>query len=384
MPSPPPATSWWGDLPDHFRAFAATDGVGAPLYGRLTEAAADDPEVLGLLDAAPADQRRAVLLLAAVHDLVLAEPDLALARWYPSVTPDPADRPAADPWPEFRRLALTRADQVRAVLAHRSVQTNEVGRSLALELALGRVAAEAGRPLAVLEVGASAGLNLRFDRYRLRYRQPTGAVVEAGDPAGRPALDCRVHGPTPVAVPTAPLRVAARVGLDREPIDVTDPAATRWLEACVFPDRVDRLARLREALAAARLDPPRVERGDAVDDLARVAAGLPPDAAWCVVHSWALTYVPEPERFAAAVTALAADRPVWWVSVEPPRTVPGLVVPRRDPTITPDMAGNTVTAVVRLEGDHRRDRVLARSHPHLDWIQWLEGRAGSPGGQAIR
>lgn len=376
MPASPPTTSWWGDLPDHFRAFAATDGVGAPLYGRLTAAAADDPEVLALLDAAPADQRRAVLLLAAVHDLVLAEPDLPLARWYPSVTPDPAHRPAGDPWPEFRRVALTRADELRGVVATRRVQTNEVGRSLALAPALGTVAAETDRPLAVLEVGASAGLNLRFDRYRLRYHQPDGTTAETGDPEGHPVLHSRVHGPTPVPVPAAPLDVAARVGLDRDPIDVTDPAATRWLEACVFPDRLDRLARLREALAAARTEPPRVERGDAVADLARVASTLPDDAAWCVVHSWALTYVTEPERFAAALAGLAVHRPVWWVSIEPPRTVPGLRVPRRDPSITPEMAGNTVTAVVRLEGDHRRDRVWARSHPHLDWVWWDAGPGG--------
>ncbi|HSL57454.1 MAG TPA: DUF2332 domain-containing protein [Acidimicrobiales bacterium] len=372
MPHPSdPATSWWGDLPDHFRAFARTDGVRAPLYGRITAAAADDPEVLGLLDAAPADQRRAVLLLAAVHDLVLAEPDLDLARWYPSVTPDPTDRPAADPWPAFRALALARSAELRATIATRSVQTNEVGRSLALLPALGLVAAQAGRPLALLEVGASAGLNLRFDRYRLGYHQPGGAVVVAGDRDGRPALDCRVHGGVPVPVPTEAVPVAARVGLDRAPIDVTDLDATRWLEACVFPDRVDRLERLRAAIDGARLDPPRIETGDAVADLARVAATLPADAALCVVHSWALTYVPEPDRFVAELVALASDRPVWWVSVEPPRTVPGLDVPRRDPSVTPEMAGNTITAVVRLAGDHRRDQVLARSHPHLDWIQWV-------------
>ena len=366
------ATSWWGDLPRHFRRFATTDcRVGAPLYARLASAAADAPDVLALLEVAAPDQRRAVLLFAAVHDLVLAEPDLAPARWYPSIEPDPDRRPEGDPWPPFRRLCADRADDLRSTIAGRVTQTNEIGRSLAIAAALGLVAAEAAQPLAVVEVGASAGLNLVFDRYGLGYGD--GPVI--GDPASPVQLRARIHGPIPVPVPAAMPTVAARIGLDRAPVDLTDPRAVRWLEACVFPDRLDRLARLRAAVALAAADPPPVLTGDAVHDLERAVAAVPTEAPLCVVHSWALTYVADRDGFVDRVRGIAARRPVWWVSVEPPRTVPALAVPPRDPSITPEMAGNTVTALVRVEGDERRDRVLAWSHPHLDWIAWIDEAA---------
>ena len=101
---------WWvTDRPAQFRAFADTDGRTAPLYARLAAGAADDPEVLSLLDPAPALQQRTVLLLASVHHLVLADPGADLARWYPSVDPVEAGaRRAADddPYSAFRRFCL--------------------------------------------------------------------------------------------------------------------------------------------------------------------------------------------------------------------------------------------------------------------------------------
>jgi hypothetical protein len=167
--------------------------------------------------------------------------------------------------------------------------------------------------------------------------------------------------------------IVDRVGLDQAPIDVHDDDAVRWLEACVFPDRVDRIERLRQAIGVARGAPVRIERGDGVAELASVASSLPADAALCVFHSWALTYFPDREGFASAVAGLAgAGRDVWWISVEPSGAVPRLDVPPRDERLTPEMAANTVLALMHVTADGRTDRVLARSHPHLDWIQWLD------------
>ena len=92
-------------------------------------------------------------------------------------------------------------------------------------------------------------------------------------------------------------------------------------------------------------------------------------------HSWALTYFDDRDAFAAAVGGLAeTGRDVWWISVEPSGAVPGLDVPPRDERLTPEMAANTVLALMHVTPAGRTDRVLARSHPHLDWIQWLHAR----------
>ncbi|MEJ7585877.1 MAG: DUF2332 family protein, partial [Acidimicrobiales bacterium] len=167
---------WWvADRAAQFRSFAGADGRTAPLYRRFAEATAEDPEVLALLDPAPERQQRSVLLFAAVHALVLADPSCDLARFYPSVDPVEAARAVAreDPWPAFRAFCLDRRAELEAVIATRNTQTNEVGRSAALAPALELVHRATGRPLSLLEVGASAGLNLCLDRYRIEYGAPT-------------------------------------------------------------------------------------------------------------------------------------------------------------------------------------------------------------------
>ena len=172
--------------------------------------------------------------------------------------------------------------------------------------ALAEVARATGGPVSLLEVGCSAGLNLRLDRYRLGYGDPPRWV---GDPASALPLRAREFGDHPVPLPAALPVIADRVGLDRSPIDVHDEEAVRWLEACVFPDRVDRIERLRTAVEIARAEPVRLVPGDGVDGPGRRwRRRCVRTAALCVFHSWALTYFDDRDGFAAAVGGLADDR----------------------------------------------------------------------------
>lgn len=372
---------WWvADRAAQFRGFASADGRTAPLYRRLADATADDTEVMALLDAAPRLHQRTVLLFAAVHALVLDEPGSELAAFYPSVRRDigVARRDGEDPWPAFRSFCLDHRAAIEAIVATRTTQTNEVGRCLAFLPALQAIHRATDAPLRLLEVGASGGLNLALDRYRLGYGAPAvplapsfEPVVELGPVSSPVRLGVRVFGDIPVPVEPEVPPIAARAGLDRSPIDVTDDGAVRWLEACVFPDRLDRLARLRAAVHVARRDPPTVLAGDGVIDLPRAAAGVSGDGPLVVMHSWVLTYFDDADAFARQVAALAADQDVWWVTVEPSSAVPGLEVAPRDPRYLPEMAANTVVSLLHVRPDRRDDLVLARSHPHLDWIHWL-------------
>ncbi len=187
-------------------------------------------------------------------------------------------------WEEFRACVEAHREEVLAtIMAHRT-QTNEPARCATLLPLLARLPP----PLALLEVGASAGLCLLTDRYGYDYG---GHQVEPVQHSGvePPIFACRASPGTPL--PCRGLEVAWRAGLDVEPVDVNDPDQVAWLEALVWPDEGDRLRQLRAAFAVARAEPPRVVAGDLRRDLAALAAQAPADATLVVFHSAVLAYV---------------------------------------------------------------------------------------------
>lgn len=351
----------------HFRYFARSEcDRTAPLYAALSIRAAGDPEILGLLAHAAPREARPTLLFAAVHFLVLAEPASELASFYPSVTGRPV--PAGDAYPVFRQFCLDRHDELVALLSTRMTQTNEVNRCVALRAALGAAVADLpDQPVALLEVGTSAGLNLGFDRYELPGRfGPAGSPVQ---------LDCDVLGA--IAPPFEPALppLSWRAGLDRSPIRVADDAEIRWLEACLWPEQVERVARFRAAVALARADPPTLVTGDMVDDLARAASTALADAHLVLWHSWVMTYLPRERRpdFAAAVADLAAGgRSVTWLSAEGPGVLDDLAAPPLDADASDELRVATLLGIQRFRRGAAGDRVLlGRCHPHLRWLEWL-------------
>ena len=186
----------------------------------------------------------------------------------------------------------------------------------------GLLAAEMG-PLAHLDVGTSAGLNLLLQRYRYRY-EPGGEVGTDSTVV----LECGTRGPVPV--PTAMPAVAARRGLDRAPVDITDPVQRRWLEACVWPDQVDRFVRLRAALAIAAESPPPVVTGDAVADTPAHVRAMASSGHPVVTNTWVLNYLTGHDRTAylGALEGLGRELDLSWLFAESPPLVPELPVPR--------------------------------------------------------
>jgi hypothetical protein len=301
---------------------------------------------------APPTQRQPVLLLACVHAMLLADGDGALARFYPNLTEQPD---AADPMPAFRAFCRARGEELAELLATRSTQTNEIGRCALLLPVLGLLAAEVGA-LAHLDVGASAGLNLLFDRYEYRY-DPGGHV---GGPS-TVRLECGTRGAVPIP-PSMP-GVAQRCGLDRSPVDVHDPAQRRWLEACVWPDQIDRFERLRAALELAATSDIDVRRGDAVTDTTAIAASL--DAHPVITNTWVLNYLSSDERrdYVGALDELGAQRDLSWIFLEMPLLVPEL--PVRDPG-----QSDSVLVLVRWRAGRRTVDHLGIAHPHGYWLHW--------------
>jgi tRNA threonylcarbamoyl adenosine modification protein (Sua5/YciO/YrdC/YwlC family) len=294
------------ELGHKFARFAEQEArPTSPLYAGVCAGLAERPDVLALLLDARPGQRRPNLLLGAVHELLLGGARHPLARYYPSVGGTrPAGSEAAERFADF---ALAREDDVRQLVRTRRTQTNEVGRCAPLVLGLARLP---GR-LALIDVGASAGLNLQLDRYAYRY----GDAGPVGPPDTPLTLRCEVAGAPPV--PAHLPRIGWRRGVDLEPLDPRDPAAARWLEALVWPEHAERRARLRAALEVARTQPFEVCQGDALALLPELAREAPAEATLVVMHSMALAYFSAEDR--RRVADLCRDLGAHELGLEPGR-----------------------------------------------------------------
>ena len=309
------------DLPTRFRAQAEQCARhGSPLTAALLHGAADDYDAGGpvrdlLLPLAeePSGSVPSLRFAGALHRLVLEGRAPELAAYYPSVggTAGPAGA-----WQVARGLLGAHRQELAAAL-QRPVQTNEVGRAAALYGGLLQVTAAHGLPIRLLEIGASAGLNLRPDRFG--YDLGGGLVV--GDASSPVRLADCWRGPYPWH--DAPLDIAARAGCDPAPLDPADDADRLTLLSYVWADQLDRIDRLRGALEIARAEPVAVERLAASDFLRRELAAPTPGVTTVVWHSVVRQYFAPEERAAvdeilgAAGHRATPDAPLVRLSLEP-------------------------------------------------------------------
>jgi hypothetical protein len=364
-------------LADHFRGLAATvERDGGLIYPAICRGVADDARVLSLLDDTPLPQRRPLLLLAAVHFLLLSGVDHPLAAYYDTVADvrgTPFNASVDDVVAVFTAFCEEHRRQLEHVIATRTTQTNEVGRCTALLPGLCHIASLYDRdaPISLLDLGTSAGLNLLFDDYAYTYRSASGnGVRTAGSPGSAVSIECSarddVSSLPELRLPT----MGERVGLDLSPLDPFSDEAVLWLLACQWPDNPTRFGRLRHALWNVRRsdNPPRLEQGDMVADLPRVAASIAGTTPLVVFHSWVAAYLDEGQQRALAteVHALGAARPVHHLYCETPFETPGLPTPLSPvPREGPDLA----TALVHIGPEGQPER-LADTHPHGYWIRW--------------
>lgn len=296
-----------------FRDFGEHQAQAAsPLYAALAVKIATDEDLLLLASHAQRGQPVQNMLFAAVHDLLLRGVAHPLAAYYPSVTPSPDP---GDPFPAFRAFCHDYAEDIRSLLASRRVQTNEVGRCALLLPAFNTAANLSGQqPLALIEVGASAGLNLLWDYYAYDY----GIGQTYGSIESPLVLHCELRGTARPGLPDPLPAIADRVGLDLNPINIHDDDAVRWLRALVWPDQPHRMRRLETAVTLARQNPPRLAEGDALSQLPGLLKAAPPDATLCIYHSFVLNQFSHEDR--ARYDTLLADysheRDVYDVALE--------------------------------------------------------------------
>lgn len=295
----------------------ACASAGSAVYGRVLAAMADDIRRDGpcgqilepwsanaLADAIP------LRFLAAVHRIVLDGRAPDLARYYASA----GGTDAGDPAPAFLAAVEAHRSEIEAGM-YLGVQTNEVGRAASLLGGFHRIARLWKLPLRILEVGSSAGLLLRWDRYR--YEADT---VEWGEDNGLVFRDPWVGEPPPLV---RTVEVASRRGCDINPIDVATPEGVLALRGFLWPDQVERRARLDAAIAIAGDHPATVERADAGEFVERHLAEPVRDVVTVIHHSIVLQYLPRPSfrRMRAAIETAGeratAAAPVAWLRMEP-------------------------------------------------------------------
>lgn len=328
----------------------------APLYATLSTTVASNTQLLDLARQGRPGQYPTFLFFGAVHHLLLQGPDYAdhpLATYYPSIVGHSAKPPSTTAGPHLIDFCTEHYVELVETIRTRLVQTNHVQRAIGLRLGL--TAIPTHQPIHLIEVGASAGLNLRFDRYGY-------AIGEQRiNPDSPVQLTADLYGTTPLpdlAATAIPPRASVQ-GIDLNPVDVRDPDARAWLEALVWPENHDQRALLSAAMALVAHDPPPIHHGDAIDLLPRIAAELPAGEPRVVYHSATRMHVPRSQlaAFDDAIDSVGDNGPLWHLSVED--------APDPDPRPQPTRRG----AGIQLRDPHGTERTIAIANGHLRWVE---------------
>jgi hypothetical protein len=336
-----------------YRRFGEVDAAGtSPLYERVAVALSESGEALRAIEAAPARKRHPTVILAALYDLALAGHAPALAAAYAAGDGDVAAGAAID-------TLLRMTDSVVAIAARRQARASETGRCAVLYPAIAEAARRAGaHAVGLIDVGCGAGLNLNVDRVGISYSNGQSL----GDPSSPVQMSSSLVGDRPIPARPMP-EVVARVGVDLDPVDVTDADDARWLRACLWPDQPERAASLEAEIALAATAPPLLLRGDAVEVLPDAFARVPADAMPVVTTTWALSHFPLERRlrFLHRLDEAAAGRAVTWVSAEGVGVAPGI------PTLGDRRAsGHSIIGLALFAGPAMHAEAIGRC--------WSQGR----------
>jgi hypothetical protein len=283
---------------ERYRTFAEVEARGmSECYESWARGVASDEKIRSLIDQLPGRKRQPNLVFSAARFNGADAGDYpTFAIWL------------AEHWVEVKQTCLTHA-----------TQTNEAARCTALLPVLAGIEG----PVALIEVGAAAGLCLHPDRYSYRYTLPDGRQHLVHPDAGPSdvVLECTASGPVPL--PDRMPQVVWRAGIDLNPLDASRESDVAWLDALIWPEHDDRRSRLRRAADIARREPVEIVAGDLNVEIEQVVARAPAGASVVVFHTVVLAYLDAESvaRFAATMAGL----PVKWLANEAQGVVPGVM-----------------------------------------------------------
>jgi hypothetical protein len=345
----PPMEDMEEDLSRVFERFAKDEfRDSSPLYEHFSLAIAKDPGILSLAAHSRVGERVPNLLFAAVHFLLLKGEKHPLSLYYRNVSGFHAS--LAGSYPAFRSFCLDYHDQLRTLISARRVQTNEVSRSAVLLPAFALISHKSkGRPLYLVDIGASAGLNLLWDRYGYEY----GEALRCGNTNSLVQIKCALRGAgVPPFSDTAP-KISTRVGIDINPIDVRDPEAALWLKALIWPEHEKRAQLLDRAVQIARREPPTLIRGDGVESLPAVIDAVPEKSVLCIIRIFTQLTIVSHNRLSSLISEYGGKRDVFLISARP-------------------HAGDVSELhLVSIVNGIRTEECVAYFQNHGAWIEWL-------------
>ena len=337
-----------------FHRFARVEGSGlaSPTYAELAYGVSMDDDLLEIAAHTRPHQPAPNMLFAAVQYLLLAGLDHPLAAHYSIIAGE--ERPMTPAFPHFRDFCLHHRERIIELIRTRRTQTNVVRRCTCLLPAFSIVCRETPSPLALVDLGASAGLNLNFDRYAYNYQRDGREVLRWGTAGARVRLEAELRGDgvlpsLPFAIP-----IASRDGIDLDPVDLANPDQHLWLRALIWPEHVERHQQLIDAAAEFDRGDIRMHAGDASHILPALIESVPLEHALVVYSTFALYQFPRASRqhIVDTLAAASAARPIWQIALE-----------GNDPELS----------ITRYRDRNAATQTLANASPHGWWIIWRSG-----------
>ncbi|SIS43716.1 DUF2332 domain-containing protein [Salimicrobium flavidum] len=276
-------------LSKRFKDFAETECEGSSeLYKKLSLYIAKDEELLELCMDAQYNQPTPNLLLGAVHFLLLKGSDHELKEYYPSIVEIP--KRDSELLQVFKEFCREHHKEIEYLLRHKLVQTNEVRRCAYLFPIFSYIYQQTGKPLSLIEIGTSAGLQLLFDYYAYSY----GTADVYGNVDSSVHLTSEVReGTVPEHLLTGVPPVRDRIGVDLNISDLTDEEERLWLKALIWPEHKNRIKNFEDAAKELRKNPLHLKEGDGVTLLSDIAKGISAETSLCIFHTHVANQMPE-------------------------------------------------------------------------------------------
>jgi len=276
-----------------FCAFATSECKGSSLlYERISLEIAADDDLLRLASHARQGQPAPNLFLGAVHYLLLKGKYHELRAYYGSIVNHPRD--AVTAFPCFRDFCLQNEHEIIRILKNKLVQTNEVRRCSYLYPAFCYIYEKTKRPLALIEIGTSAGLQLLWDKYGYSYNTDEEVFGEAGSEL---TLVAEMQGARPPIILKKSPPVSARIGMDLHINDINDPDDYLWLKSLIWPEHSERIANFERASRCLKKHSLELIEGDGVKLLTEVALRIPTDSVICAFHTHVANQIPNEDKY---------------------------------------------------------------------------------------
>ena len=339
-------------LKERFLAFAENECKGnSDLYYQLSIRISDEPELLNIAANTREGQPVANIFFAAIHYLLLKNPDEPLARYYPSIH---QNHFAEIPFEIFKAFCLQNKNEITKIISSRIVQTNVISRCSYLMPIFSKIISEENKPATIIDIGTSAGLTLNFDKYEYWYNDKKVAGKS------NVVVKSRILGSSvPAIYPiTQPLQ---KIGIDQNPIDPTDKDEILWLKALVWADKVERFVNMDEALQLQELERIKFVQADGVMDFEREIQQANKDHTLIVYATHVLYQFTDVQKkeFYAMLERVGKTRDFYFLSVEGIKEL-----------LEKYNSKETVIELTHFKNKKKAVSFLGETNGHGNWIRW--------------